>query len=112
MILLLIIGLFIGGAAVVFAFQNITTITVSFLSWQLEGTLAVIILLAIASGVLFGALVLLPGTIKKDFQISSLKKQNSKLEKELADKKNEVESEKSKLVANNAYLDDLENAKK
>lgn len=112
MILFLIVGLFIGGAAVVFAFQNITTITVTFFTWQIEGSLALIILLAIASGVLLSALVLLPGTIKKDFKISGLMKRISKLENELIDKKNEVESEKSKVAVNNAYLDDLENTPK
>jgi hypothetical protein len=48
----------------------------------------------------------MPGAIQRSFQISRLKKHNNKLNEELVDKKMEVESEKSKLAANNAYLDD------
>ena len=112
MIISLIVGLILGGAAVIFALQNVSTISVTFFAWQIESSLAVIIILAIAIGVIISTLLSLPGAIKKSFQISGLKKHNSKLESDLIDKKIEVESEKSKLVANNAYLDDLENTSK
>ncbi len=95
MIIFLIVGLLIGGAVVDFVLQNITTVTVVFLSWQFESSLSLIIILAIVSGALMGLLWLLPGNIKKSLQISNLKKQNNRLEKELADKENKVESEKS-----------------
>ncbi len=101
MILFLIGGLLIGGAAVAFALQNTTTVTVALFAWRLESSLSLIIMLAIASGALISLLWSLPGSIKKSLRISNLKKQNSKLEKELADKKNEVESEQTKIVTNN-----------
>ncbi len=112
MLIFLIIGLLLGAAAVFFALQNITTITVTFLSWQFEGSLAVILLAAVVTGVLISLLLSLPGLIKKSFQISSLRNHNSKLEDELVDKNMEVESEKNKLHATNAYLDELENTPK
>lgn len=92
MIVFLIAGLLIGGAAVAFVLQNIIPITVTFFVWKFNGSLAMVILSAIFSGALISTLVSLPSSIRKSFQISSLIKQNNKLEKELADKKIEVES--------------------
>jgi lipopolysaccharide assembly protein A len=108
MIIFLFIGLFLGAVSVVFALQNITTVTVTFMAWKIEGSLALILLLAVATGVVIGVLISLPDVIKKSFQISRLKKHGSKLESDLVQRKIEVEAEKSKLDANNAYLDDLE----
>lgn len=97
MIVFLIAGLLIGGAAVAFVLQNITPITVTFFVWKFNGSLAMVILSAIFSGALVSTLVSLPRAIKKSLQISNLTKQNSKLEKELANKKIEVESEPPKV---------------
>lgn len=94
MIAFLIVGLLIGGAAVAFVLQNITPITVTFIIWKFSGSLAMVILSAIFSGALVSTLVSLPSSIKKGLQISNLTRRNSKLEKELADKKIEVESER------------------
>ncbi len=95
-----------------FALQNITPVTVMFFSWHIEGSLAFIILLAVACGILFSALLSLPDLVKKSFAISKLKKHNNALKDELVTKEMQVEAEKSKLDANNAYLDDLENRPK
>ncbi len=46
MLIFLIIGLLLGGAAVIFALQNITAVTVTFFSWQFEGSLAMIVLIS------------------------------------------------------------------
>jgi uncharacterized integral membrane protein len=108
MIIFLALGLLLGGLTVIFALQNVTPITVTFLAWQIEGSLAVVLILAVLSGMLISSLFSLPGLIKKSFQISRLRKNNNKLKDELITKEKEVESEKAKVVANNAYLDDLE----
>lgn len=90
MFLFLIGGLIIGGAVVAFALQNTAIVTVALFSWSFESSLSLIIILAIASGALVSFLWLFPSNIKKGFQISSLKKQNIKLENELNIKKNEI----------------------
>ena len=112
MIIFLIIGLLLGALTIIFALQNITTITVMFLSWQFEGSLALILMLAVGVGIVISALSSLPDVIKKSFQISTLKKHNEKLKDSLIEKSVEVETEKTKLATNNAYLDDLENRPK
>lgn len=108
MIIPLVLGLLLGGATVVFALQNMTPISVVFFSWTIDGSLAFILILTMAAGVAFSMLLSLPSLIKKSFHISNLKKQNRGLQEDLESKKAEVEIEKSKLDANNAYLDDLE----
>ncbi len=112
MIISLAIGLILGAVTVIFALQNMTTISVVFLSWKFEGSLALILILTMAAGVVIALLMSLPELINKSFQISRLKKQNRVSKQELENKKIEVESEKSKLDANNAYLNDLENKSK
>ncbi|MES2007081.1 MAG: LapA family protein [Patescibacteria group bacterium] len=83
MILFLILGLIIGGLSVIFVFQNITPITVSFFTWHIDGSLSVILLLALLSGMLVSVLVLLPSFIKAEWQLRKLKKANQKLEDDL-----------------------------
>ncbi len=92
MLIFLLIGLLLGAVAVVFALQNITTITVVFLTWHIQGSLALILLVSVAVGVIISLMVSLPGAIKRNFQIASLKRQNIKLKEELFNNKKELES--------------------
>jgi uncharacterized integral membrane protein len=108
MIISLIIGLLLGAVTVVFALQNTASVSVVFLSWTFNGSLALILILAMGVGVVLTILLSLPGMINKNFKISSLKKQHNITKEELENKTIEVETEKAKLSANNAYLDDLE----
>ena len=109
MIIFLIFGLLLGAVAVIFALQNVAVVTVMFMGWQFQGSLALIILLSVAVGVVISLLVSMPGTIKKSFQISRLRKENARFLERLGEKDVEVREEKGKLAATNAYLDDLEN---
>jgi len=84
MLLFLIIGVLLGATAVIFALQNVTVITVAFFSWQMQGSLSVILLVAMASGVLVCLLISIPEIIKSYIKFSVLKKQVKKLEGEVA----------------------------
>jgi len=83
MILFLLMGVVLGGLAVIFALQNTAVITVSFLTWQLEGSLALILLLTIATGALVAMLLMLPALIKDLFVVRSMRKQKKLSEEEL-----------------------------
>lgn len=83
MIILFILGLALGAVAVVFALQNVAVITVTFFAWQLTGSLALILSLAIGMGVLVTILMILPGSIDNYFRYKRLKKENTRLEEEL-----------------------------
>ncbi len=87
MIILFIVGLLLGAVSVIFALQNIAVITVTFFSWQLTGSLALILLLAIASGVCITTFLLLPEFISNYFKYRALIKENEKVREELRKQK-------------------------
>jgi uncharacterized integral membrane protein len=80
--ILILIALVIAIIAVVFALQNITAVTVSFLFWSIHGSLALVLLVTLAVGVLISVLVSLPGSIHGKWTGSGLKKKLSSLEAE------------------------------
>jgi uncharacterized integral membrane protein len=84
MIIFLIVGLLLGAAMVAFVLQNITTVSVSFLTWHLDGSLAIILFLAFGVGVLMTLLFLLPSFIRDEWQYHKLKKHARAIEEELA----------------------------
>jgi len=81
MIFSLILGITLGGVAVIFALQNTTLITVTFFTWQLEGSLALILLLTVSMGILSALLMVLPESIRNVLRYKKLKKPMRSLEK-------------------------------
>ncbi len=61
----LIVALLIAIVAVIFALQNTMTITISFLAWEVTGSLSLVLLVTLAIGVVIGLLFLAPSTIKE-----------------------------------------------
>ena len=87
MIILFIAGLLLGAISVMFALQNTAVITVTFFSWTITGSLAVILLVALAMGICITILLLLPETVKNYFKYRALLKENRKLQEELQKQK-------------------------
>lgn len=85
MILPLILGFLLGASAIVFALQNTAIVALSFLGWQFESSLALLILMAFAAGVTVSLLVSIPSAVKDSFRIRGLKNDNKKLTRQLAD---------------------------
>jgi putative membrane protein len=79
----LVFALLIALVAVVFAVQNTAIVTVSFLVWNFNNSLAVIILLTIFTGVLISILMSAPGWIKNRLSLANLRKKNKELETKL-----------------------------
>lgn len=79
----LIIALLIALVAVIFAVQNTAMVTISFLVWNFNHSLAVIILLTIFTGVLISILMSAPGWIKNRLALASLRKKIKELETKL-----------------------------
>ena len=81
-VILLIIGLIVALLAVVFALQNSAPTVVTFLFWPTgEVSLALVLLITFAIGVIAAVLVLLPGIIKRGTQLRGLKKKVSQMDK-------------------------------
>jgi len=85
MILSLILGFLLGAAALLFALQNTAVVSLSFLGWQFESSLALLILIALAAGIIVSLLVSIPSAVKDSFKLMGLKKDNKKLLDELAE---------------------------
>jgi lipopolysaccharide assembly protein A len=101
MIIFLIVGLLVGAAGVVFAMQNLESVTVAFFTWQIEGSLALILIISMVAGALVSSLLYFSERVKKSFQISNLKNRVNELEEKLAVKEREVIKEKGEAVVNN-----------
>lgn len=93
------IGILLGIVSVIFAFQNTAVVSVAFLGWQLEGSLAFIILLALVAGMLIFALLTLPAAIKDNMLFSRMARHNRRLAKDL-------EVHKEKLVEAEVKLEE------
>lgn len=82
--LLLIVGVAFAIAAVGFALQNNVPVTVVFAIWRFDGSLAMVLLLALGLGVIIAALVTSPAVIRGQWTVSRLRRQIADLENEKA----------------------------
>ena len=80
--LLLIFGIAFAIAAVAFALQNNVPVTVSFMFWSFDGSLAMVLLLAIGLGAIIAGLVSSPAVIKGQWGTARLRRQVAALEAE------------------------------
>jgi uncharacterized integral membrane protein len=87
MIIFFILGLLLGGISVLFAFQNSAIVAVTFLFWQVQGSLSVIIILSILMGILITLLLTVPELFTSFFQVRKLISKNKQLEDELRKQK-------------------------
>lgn len=94
MIIFLVAVLFIAILAVVFAVQNPAEVTVTFLTWKFEGSLALVLLLTFALGVILGLVALMATVVRRSWTISSQKKKIAQLEKSLQEKTETTEPRK------------------
>lgn len=86
MILFLVVSLLIALFAVIFALQNPASVTVIFLRWKFESSLALILLSTFALGVILGLVTLVTALVRRNWIISSQKKKIAQLEKSLPGK--------------------------
>ncbi len=87
MFIFFVLGLILGGVAVVFALQNVDVITVIFFGWQVTGSLSLILLLSMLAGIIIMLFILLPKSIGDHFKYKNLNKEIGKLKEELRKQK-------------------------
>ena len=99
----IITALIIAILAVVFAIQNANIIIISFLAWQFQGSMALVLLLTFALGFVAGSLITLPKLIKRSFMISNQKKKLEKSQEKLEEKNvaQQQEAEKARRIEQN-----------
>jgi uncharacterized membrane protein YciS (DUF1049 family) len=83
MVFFLVLALAISILAGIFALQNSVPITISFLLWEFEGSLALVLLCTFALGVFVSLLVSAPAMIRKRLAVSNQNRRIAELEKRL-----------------------------
>lgn len=82
MLLALIVGFILGAAALLFITENTTVVALTFMQWQFQTSIALLVLLAILVGVILMALMFLPGAIGDSFRMRRLQRHNEALARE------------------------------
>jgi uncharacterized integral membrane protein len=77
-----VVAVVIAILAVIFALQNLTVVTVTFFFWNAHASLALVLLITLAAGVLISLLASLPGLVRGKWISSSQKKKLAGLESE------------------------------
>ena len=95
--LLLIFSLVIAFLAILFAIQNTTVTPIRFLFWETEGSLALVLFIALVAGALISYLATAPGQIKQRMTISSQRKRITEVESELTSTQEELQGTKEQL---------------
>ena len=61
----IILAVAIIAVITVFSVQNAEPVTITFLSWTFQASLAIVIFLSVLSGVLLAAIMSLPGRVRR-----------------------------------------------
>lgn len=89
--LLAIFAMVVGLGSVMFALQNNVPVTVTFLLWRFDGSLAMVLLLAIALGGVIVGLISTPATLRRQWAVHRLNKQIAQLEADKRDLQQQLE---------------------
>lgn len=96
--ILLVFALLIAFLAIIFAVYNTDVVTISFLLWKTEGSLALILFIALVAGALISYLATTPSQLRRRMTISNQRKQIKDLEGQLSDSKAELAQLNEKLT--------------
>ena len=98
--LMLISGIAFAIAAVAFALQNNTPVTVALAIWEFHGSLALVLLISLGLGALIMAFLSSPAAIRGQWAASRLRRQVADLERQAS----ECQARNQELVAELARL--------
>jgi uncharacterized integral membrane protein len=86
----LLFALLIALIAVIFALQNTQVVSINFLMWTFQSSIALEMIVTLIAGVLVGILAMLPASIRNRLQISNKKKEKAGLETLLSQAQQQV----------------------
>jgi putative membrane protein len=99
---MIIVAILAAMGSVAFALQNNVPVTVTFLVWRFDSSLAMVLLMALALGALIVALFSTPSTLKAQWTIARLRKQIAQLEESKAFQDKQVAELEGRLSARQA----------
>ncbi len=97
--ILLIFSFIIAFVAIIFAIQNTAITPIRFLVWQSEGSLALILFIALVAGALISYLATTPTQIKQRMTISNQRKRITKVEGQLTSTQEDLQQAQGQLKA-------------
>lgn len=77
--LVVILAIVVATLGVVFALQNNVPVTVTFLLWRFDSSLAMVLLIALGLGAVIVALVSVPATLRSKWALSRHRREISRL---------------------------------
>ena len=77
-----VIALILALLVTVFAVQNNQPITISFLFWSINGSLALVLMVTLVLGIVIGVLLMAPGSVRNRLQVGGLQRSLRSLEQE------------------------------
>ena len=77
--LLVILGILVAFGGLVFALQNNVPVTVTFLVWRFDSSLAMVLLLALGLGAVIVALVSTPAALRSQWMLARMRKEIANL---------------------------------
>ncbi|MEM8674249.1 MAG: lipopolysaccharide assembly protein LapA domain-containing protein [Cyanobacteria bacterium P01_G01_bin.67] len=80
MVLMVIVGLVMAILAVLFALQNAATVTINFGVWELEQSLAIVLITTLGLGIMISLFLSLPTVLKQRWQNSQQRKKIDSLQ--------------------------------
>ena len=89
--ILLVFSFIIAFLAIIFAIQNTTVTPIRFFIWQTQGSLALILFIALVAGALISYLATTPSQIKQRMTISNQRKRIAEVEGQLAAKDQQLD---------------------
>ena len=95
----LFVALAVALVAVMFALQNIVPVTIAFFTWTFEGSLALLLFVALIVGALVSVLASVPTVVKSRWAAASLKKRIAALEAELKDTRLKLDAARTRTQA-------------
>lgn len=98
MLFSLIIGFLLGAAALLFILENTTVVALSFLQFQFQLPISMLVLLTLLFGIVITLLLLLPGAIGDGFRMRRLRKNNEALARETEAHRQVAENAKAQLI--------------
>ena len=97
--ILLVFSLVIAFLAIVFAIQNTEVAPIRFFIWESEGSLALILFIALVAGALISYLATAPGQVRRRMTISNQRKRIDEVEGQLAVSQEELGQTQEQLKA-------------
>ncbi len=92
------VALILALLVTVFAVQNNQPITISFLFWSIDGSLALVLMVTLVLGIVIGVLLMAPGSVRSRLQVGNLQR---------AARSMEVQSDSVDATSSSQTLDDM-----